>query len=870
MSESEINPSYLAALRDNMSGLDSDKRLDAAGADDVTRREAEKRHGVTDEETRRLQNLEKVTLALQGMLSSQIHVGSRQPTSAPTWVTLEVAQGGFATGRYLAALQDGDVPNAAFLEGDGIRQLADMLRSGCFRVRVPEHGALLVVVWLMLQGDLIEAENLLEKIAPWMQTLRFYPDVADTPLKVTPKVSISTAGEVCSKLEFYTRTLSNLGISRIKNFWDRDEAFEHWLPLKWRMLALFAETLPCEHIPSLQYKEPSIRPDWGAIGARGGSLRKGFGHPPAPVHASRRWKSPQPRPIQRNRGVVNRPAPTYVSYPECPQYSNKTRECRCGWPCQHYPTDWIERATALVTGHKELMVRVYEESFKMKNPAALEHFDQKLKQRGAVYTLYNCLVKCTKGAGPSSLTGKEVGIIRTLLAGSNTKRGMPGTKSFESFWTPLADQRTGIRTTTLVCYDVTRRLAASDPTTGLLPPVLASLLTPCDAGPVPNSVQVKLEACEMNTVEVLISKGKVPSGEVLADLIPQIVAASTAIGCGNDQELARMTYAFHIAFAKRRSLLLLDLAKQVKINELPWVQIVKDACTKTVDTRLMFRQTLEMVVTLYYKAFPQTIIVNKLLQSLTVLVQNAELTDQCPITEELALDIFEGRFSDKFVAAARVAANLLKDSVYARYYDLQGVYSDLLKVDAVRRNGQMIGDSTWFANKCVNRAQLRELTDPRRCWRRPAENGLILEQQQIITTHNLASFFSALELKNVLDCFDLAKRTWHWIVKELMSMPTEYINMLRTSKNIAYAWRQLLFYSTFVPDFSTVIDMLHAELSFLECPAAERQLLTDLILTPLASISTDESPGEGEGEAVAVTPLLAFVTKKHPLILAEL
>ena len=38
-----------------------------------------------------------------------IAIGSRTPVKAPAWATLEVAHGGFTTGRLLALLEDGDV-----------------------------------------------------------------------------------------------------------------------------------------------------------------------------------------------------------------------------------------------------------------------------------------------------------------------------------------------------------------------------------------------------------------------------------------------------------------------------------------------------------------------------------------------------------------------------------------------------------------------------------------------------------------------------------------------------------------------------------------------------------------------------------------
>lgn len=54
------------------------------------------------------------------MLTGAIALGSRQPTRAPVWVTLEVLPGGFASGRYLAALKPGDTSNAYFFTDEGV------------------------------------------------------------------------------------------------------------------------------------------------------------------------------------------------------------------------------------------------------------------------------------------------------------------------------------------------------------------------------------------------------------------------------------------------------------------------------------------------------------------------------------------------------------------------------------------------------------------------------------------------------------------------------------------------------------------------------------------------------------------------------
>jgi len=687
---------------------------------------------------------------------------------------------------------------------------------------------------------------------------------------------------VCSTLDFYTRILSNIRINRIKALWQRDEAVEYWQPLKWRMLSMFAETLPCKHIPQLELQEPSVTPDWAAIDRRGGSLRRGFRATYCPPHVKPKTDRfgyeithSGDELIERNRGVINRPAPNYATFPDCPFYTSNVRECRCGWPCQKYPPDWVERVRALVDEHTELMLRVYRDIFHMSAEQAKEHFQRKLQyppRGGAAFTLFNCMLKIAQ-SGVASLTGREVGVIRTLLAGSNTKRGMPGDDIFEAFWSKMSSLRTGIRTTTQVCQVVIARLKTLDQTSGCSEALMATLLAPCDAGPIPASVKKKLVACEANSLEVLVGKGMITSGEVLAELVPKVMAAATATGCGADMGLQRIIYALQVAFSRRRSLLLLNLQSQVRVEELPWAQVVLDACAKTSDTRLAAKQTLVGIVTLYYKAFPQTIMVNKLLQSVRVLVTKAGLEDKCPITEELAVDIFEGRFSNKFVAASRIAASLLSGSIYARYYDVQQFFDDVLTTTGTVAgtptfvNGAMqrvgVGTADWFSEWCVTRASLPPATG-RHGYRRPAENGQIVEQQQIVTTHNLASFFSALGLKDKLDCFDLSRRTWQWIVNELNNFPGQYLDMLRACKNVAYAWRQLLFYSSFVGEVGAVTDMLFAEKIFVESPPTLQATLTALILNPLMQIT--RANDAAEEQPPRITPLLAWVSTRHPLM----
>ena len=86
--------------------------------------------------------------------------------------------------------------------------------------------------------------------------------------------------------------------------------------------------------------------------------------------------------------------------------------------------------------------------------------------------------------------------------------------------------------------------------------------------------------------------------------------------------------------------------------------------------------------------------------------------------EELAADIFEGRFSPKFKRAAQLAATLLEDTEYVTRFQLDPAALD--------------GD---FDELCFARAGTMPGDVP--------ENRRIIEQAQILTTHNLATLVSA-------------------------------------------------------------------------------------------------------------------------------
>ena len=116
------------------------------------------------------------------------------------------------------------------------------------------------------------------------------------------------------------------------------------------------------------------------------------------------------------------------------------------------------------------------------------------------------------------------------------------------------------------------------------------------------------------------------------------------------------------AFRRRRSLLLLNLEHQVTVDELPWVRAVARWRGPDAGAREAFVRLGELAL----DAFPATPLPNPLIAELDTLAREAEL--DLPFTEELAADIFMGRFSPKFARAAQLAGQLLEGTPYAERY----------------------------------------------------------------------------------------------------------------------------------------------------------------------------------------------------------
>lgn len=640
----------------------------------------------------------------QGMMSGALRIGSRTPVAdAPAWATLKVVQGGFATGDLLAGgalephereLQDRlpaaqeaaprAVLNGYYLGDAGLAEMQQMVKTGCYRIDVPEEGALPAIALMLGRGHVEAARALLAEIGPHLGRLRFYPAPSARPLSDTSLVHLRTVGQV-------------------------------------------AEGLGALHVPPRLQAQREAALVWAPLGDRAALLF----------------------------------LETYTD----------------GWPCQHYPDGWRGRARLLLDDYRRLKDE--------KRPLCRKH--ERKGENSAL--LRGFLEVCV--SDPARLTGRDVGMIRRVLADIIAKRGRPDSERCLALRQSQADLARRPATAELAQI-VASRLAGLPPDEGLED--LDGVLAPVTAGAplLAGRLAAKIRRCWSAPVEALVGANVITSAEALATVVPQITAQVQAAGL-DDPDLRRLYGAVYRAFRRRRSLLLLNLESQVKFHDLPWVRAMDAHRRGDPSAAGAARQTLERVALLAVTSFPHQILPNKLLQEIRALAAGAGLA--LPLVDEVAADIFMGAFTEKFLRAAQAAGVLLEGTLYERYYGIP--YTRVRQINDVRpvRAGGAPTSPAFF-QLCS------DLAGPGAGGGSPvARNGTIIEQEQILTTHNLALLFGALSLTDALrpDLGELARRNFAWVCRRQRQTAPAWKSRLQMVKNAAYAWRQMVFFLALMP-----------------------------------------------------------------------
>ncbi|MCB9600682.1 MAG: hypothetical protein H6722_07635 [Sandaracinus sp.] len=646
---------------------------------------------------------------LEGLSSGRLTVGSRTPVGGtPAWVTLEVAHGGFATGKYRAGgpllpherawLSALDAPadesarqslNQHFLSDAGRQALREMLDTGDYRVDVPEEAALLVVTWLLDRGAHAEAAMLVETILPFADRLRFYPRPAARVDDGGDRVHLRSAHEVATSLREVRAQAQVLAMN---------EALSVWAPLADRAVALWLERVVGER-PRLV--------DGRAIGTLDDEVDE-------------EW-------LARVRAFL--------------------------------ADDAAARARARCTKH--------------------------LREKSTYHRLHAGLA--TRVRRP--LDEGERARVLHALAGRLDKHGAPNDEAHRV--RRAAERAHASRPThrAIGALVAARIEASGEPDDGR--PELDAALGPVCANevvaPVPRSIVDKAQRCLSAPLPTLIARGVLRSGEMLAMVSPQRTARVSARHFGaaaGDARLEALYRRVQLAFARRRSLLLLDLQHQTRLRELPWIAALHrtiGAKSDEVFARAA-RDVLRELAGLHVTTYPQTILPNPLVAELRNLASSAGL--DLPFTEEIAADIFMGTFSAKFAKAAQRASEQLHGSLYARYYDV-----DARALGSMHATKTRWGVPTFPAYDALCRVRA-ELAGP--CSSYVVTNGRMLEQSQILTTHGLALVTGDLGVE--VDAAALAWRAFEDVRRRMArTLPAGGI-ALRNVKNAAYAWRQMLFF----------------------------------------------------------------------------
>ena len=398
------------------------------------------------------------------------------------------------------------------------------------------------------------------------------------------------------------------------------------------------------------------------------------------------------------------------------------------------------------------------------------------------------------------LTDQQAKRLALLCARHAAKRGVPGSEQLDRYRNAQSQQIDGALFVDIAKV-VLNRLSKLDEKQGVeeFDSVIANVsdsesTAQVTAGEsIPPSLMRKLERCMMDSVQTLVERKVIKSGDSLAIVLPQVTGSIRASGL-SCPHLRNLHASIYRAFRQRRSLLLLDYESQVRIEELPWVAMIDGLRESKLSEKGAALAAAREIASLTFTNFPTAIVPNKLLQEFRAVTHSAG--QSIPLVDELAADIFMGSFTNKFVEAAKIAGQLLGGSVYESYYQID--YDEIQAIPVAksrqRKRGffgiAMPAVSDAFAAICARRA----IKGNGSISSFVAKNGTIIEQQQVLTTQNLAPLLVGLNLVDDirLRSIELAQHCFQHVCDQLQIKDENFHARLIKLKNSAYTWRQML------------------------------------------------------------------------------
>ncbi|CAN0312730.1 unnamed protein product, partial [Ectocarpus sp. 12 AP-2014] len=293
------------------------------------------------------------------------------------------------------------------------------------------------------------------------------------------------------------------------------------------------------------------------------------------------------------------------------------------------------------------------------------------------------------------------------------------------------------------------------------------------------------------TLGELAEAGLLSSSETLA--LQAVGAAVKHRATRFAPEPAR-TLALHLltAFMKRRSRLLLALATQVRVSEIPWFGALAEAFeAKKSDGQpgkvvRPVNPVAREVFRAHVTCFAGTQTPNRLVRLL------GEYLECKGLVKEIVADIFQGAFRGTFGAQAKQREEILGPGTpYGDYY--AGVLVEFPR-DAASRTVSM-----WELGSKLS------LEESKGCSSRTVvENGIAIERVAATTTHNLLHLLVALEMdKDAAVLEHAATMALARLAESLRSKSTHYRFLRNESRRAAACCRAFL---VFVSLLKKVVD----------------------------------------------------------------
>lgn len=410
------------------------------------------------------------------------------------------------------------------------------------------------------------------------------------------------------------------------------------------------------------------------------------------------------------------------------------------WPMQNVSQEWLEKARELYNANKWYLY----DSFKRK--------------RGSLYNLWSILQNIIPQQRIETefpitrITGKEVRWIKIYLeANKNLKYyNIEHLQSKQQEAQNLLKYLTSINEQHLekMYYEEIKEKYK-------------------DVEPV---VFEKLNKCVLYSLEELKELGYIPSSETFVELAQPMEAFLQTIDFDFKEDITveeHLKYLLYKSFKNMRSLLLLNLESQLKINEIPQYNVLCKVYKR--DSKSSNSLILSKLLLSYYTEwFPGDIMPNRVVKMFYNLLKSED--KNLGLCEEIACDIFQRRFGEKYDTSLNIAKNNMINTLYSEYFELDDMYKNPLNLTGL----SLTLKEKYYGN---NNAY----------WTN--SNGQQIHASMVLTTHNLT------QLDRFLDNLDVLKVLRNITFKLLNLLGNNTIASLECSQ-IGHCWRNFMYYAS--------------------------------------------------------------------------